>query len=179
MSKKIAILLLSTMLLTIFSACNKQQTDINSSIDEITKDVKFLNLNENPKYKECAEDKDSKAIIRIGIFRKRDVGCEGWGVCYVYILCWQVYKDINEESTEPSREIAAPIVREGTEDYLYLYLSEDASSIPTASLALQLEESKIDTDDYGTIIIPQDIYPFSPTLGQYGGYRIKVIVIKH
>lgn len=179
MIKRFTLIMVIVPLFAILSSCNKQQPDINASIDEITQNVKFLNLNENPKFKECGDEKNSKAIIRIRLWKKNGNTCDGWGVCEVHILCWQIYKNITEENSGPSRDIATPIISEGNEDYLYLYLSEDASSIPTESLALQLEESKIDYDEYGTIIIPDDVYSFNPELGQYGGYRIKVTIIKN
>lgn len=174
------ILLLLSLVIT---SCEDQnlKTDNKESIDDITENIKFLDLEQNPMYK---KHKDTKGfnIIRIVLWEKHynnpenpeEYDCYGWGVCEAYILVWQVYKNTKDDYDNNGRNIVAPVIQESDNKYLYLYIENDVSDVPTDYLTLSLSDNRKASNDSITINIPAGDYIYNSSLGEFGGYKIPI-----
>lgn len=166
----------------VMTSCEDQklQTDDKESIDDITENINFLNLEQNPMYK---KHKDTKGFnfIRIRLWEKHvnpfdpdEYDCYGWGICEVHILIWQVYKNTQNDYSNEGRDIVAPVIDESENKYLYLYIANDVSDIPTENLTLSLSDIREASNDSIAITIPAGDHIYNPDLGEYGGYQILI-----
>ncbi len=176
MQKKISIAV-TVLLSIVFISCSKNSINEGASYtdEEILSSVTFVGQETDPTtfngkqlLKGIPGDNDGIIIIKITLGRKKKK-CRGFGICKVILGPIVIYDNPNPHSIE------LPYTKEVLEgDIFNLYLANE-SNIEMKDVDLPIDEDiLIYLDDKLITTMVAGNYKFSPEIGEYGGYSIKL-----
>ena len=151
-----------------------EQTRNEADTTDITHNILFYSNINN-----IGKDNYFAKVLRMKLFRKSK-NCEsGLGICEIYIFEQQVYKG-KSDIFAPSREIYYEIGNDSQCDTLILLLASDVSNIESPELDLYVDEDIYVFDDNFTtqVTVPQGVYHYNNSLGEYGGYAVNYTITK-
>lgn len=169
------------MLLTItFISCDKSAEVQDQKRIDTTDELGFV-AGSNNNYYDAPQLKDQGGdgitIVTIKLWRKK-YNCERrLGICRVTFFAPNNQED-NDISFDSDREVSIAIPDDFTGGDLNVYFSEDVSSYTSDELKLHIDEDIVadnSSDFFSDVFeIPQGLYNYDSSLGEYGGYTIQL-----
>ncbi|MBW7844019.1 MAG: hypothetical protein H3C40_14980 [Ignavibacterium sp.] len=175
--KKLFFALPITMVITLslIYSCNKVKDESVKEIIELknTDNLNFYGYNYKP-YQEHVSSKDI-VIIRVKLWRKSEDCLRKLGVCKVQFF--PIDKSLNLDDI--GREIDIPITSSFDGGILNIFFAEDVSKYTIEDLKLYVD-GDIFIEDSNDIFessykVPDGVYMYDSTIGDFGGYSITII----
>jgi len=167
------------LLLTIaFISCDKSPEIQEQKRLDATDELGFI-AGSNNNYYDAPQLKDQGGvtIVTIKLWRKKYNCLRGLGICRVTFFAPNNQED-NDISFDSDREVSIGIPDDFTGGDLNVYFSEDVSSYTLDELKLYIDEDIVgdnSSDFFNDVFeIPQVIYNYDSSLGEYGGYTIQL-----
>lgn len=161
--------------LSLIYSCNKVKDESTNEITDLknTDNLNFYGYNYKP-YQENISSRDI-VIIRIKLWRKSEDCLRKLGVCKVQFF--PPDKSVNID--EIGREIDIPVTTSFDGGILNIYFAEDVSGYTADDLKLYVDEDIFIEDSNeifeSTYKVPDGIYMYDSTIGDFGGYSITII----
>jgi len=161
--------------LSLIYSCNKVQDESINEIVELknTDNLNFYGYN----YKPYQENLSSRGIviIRVKFWRKSEDCLSKLGVCKVQFF--PIDKSVNLDDT--GREIDIPITTSFDGGILNIFFAQDVSGYTAEDLKLYVDGDIFIEDSNeifeSTYKVPDGIYMYDSTIGDFGGYSITII----
>lgn len=169
------------LILTItFISCDKSSEMQDQSRIDSTDKLGFI-AGSNGNYYEVPQLKDQGGdgvtIVTIKLWRKKYNCLRRLGICRVTFFAPNDQED-DDISFDSDREVSIAIPNDFAGGDLYVYFSEDVSSYTSDELKLYIDEDIVadnSSDFFSDIFeIPQGVYNYDSSLGEYGGYTIQL-----
>ncbi|GAB6278268.1 MAG: hypothetical protein STSR0006_02640 [Lentimicrobium sp.] len=163
--------------LSLIYSCNKVKDESVNEMTELknTDNLNFYGYNYKP-YQENISSRDI-VIIRVKLWRKSEDCLRKLGVCKVQFFPPNTNKSVNIDDIW--REIDIPITTSFDGGILNIYFAEDVSGYTAEDLKLYVDGDIFIEDSNeifeSTYKVPDGIYMYDSTIGDFGGYAITII----
>lgn len=162
--------------LSLIYSCNKVKDESVNEITELksTDNLNFFGYNYKP-YQENISSRDI-VIVRIKLWRKSQDCLRGVGVCKVQFFPPNQNKSVNIDDV--GRVIDIPLSASFDGGILNIYFAQDVSGYTAEDLKLYVDGDIFIEDSNeifeSTYKVPDGIYMYDSTIGDFGGYSITI-----